>query len=74
MKPDEIPDTESLATTLDRVLPFWESEIVADIKAGKKVLVRTFGTVGIALYWPRPVDESIEPSCVELSSVVFRKD
>lgn len=40
LAPDEIPDTESLATTLARVLPYWESEIVPDIKGGKKVLVR----------------------------------
>lgn len=40
LAPDEIPDTESLATTLARVLPYWESEIVPDIKGGKRVLVR----------------------------------
>ena len=40
LSPEEIPDTESLATTLERVLPYWEKEIVPDIKAGKKVLVR----------------------------------
>lgn len=39
MKPDEIPDTESLATTLERVLPYWEKNIATDIKSGKKVLV-----------------------------------
>lgn len=39
LKPHELPDTESLATTLERVLPYWESEIAPDIKAGKRVLV-----------------------------------
>ena len=34
-----MPDTESLATTLDRVLPYWEKVISPDIKDGKKVLV-----------------------------------
>ncbi|CAM9667197.1 unnamed protein product, partial [Hapterophycus canaliculatus] len=37
---NELPDTESLATTLDRVLPYWEKVISPDIKAGKNVLVR----------------------------------
>jgi len=35
--PDEF--TESLATTLDRVLPFWEESIVPQIKEGKTVLI-----------------------------------
>lgn len=50
LKPDEIPDTESLATTLDRVLPYWEQEIAADIKGGKRVLVRGSDACG---YWMR---------------------
>lgn len=40
LSPDEKPDTESLATTLKRVLPYWEKVIGPDIKAGKNVLVR----------------------------------
>ncbi|CAN0272051.1 unnamed protein product [Ascophyllum nodosum] len=43
LSPEEIPDTESLATTLERVLPYWEKEIVPDIKAGKKVLIAAHG-------------------------------
>jgi len=38
-----LPDTESLATTLDRVLPMWDSEIVPQLKAGKTVLVAAHG-------------------------------
>lgn len=34
---------ESLKTTLDRVLPFWESDIVPTIKSGKNVLVAAHG-------------------------------
>jgi bisphosphoglycerate-dependent phosphoglycerate mutase len=33
----ELPKTESLKLTVDRVLPFWESDIVPAIKSGKKV-------------------------------------
>ena len=35
--------TESLATTLERVVPYWNSEIVPEIKAGKTVLVAAHG-------------------------------
>ncbi|CAN0193069.1 unnamed protein product, partial [Scytosiphon promiscuus] len=40
---NELPDTESLATTLERVLPYWEKVISPDIKAGKKVLIAAHG-------------------------------
>jgi len=35
--------TESLATTLDRVLPYWEESIVPQLKDGKKVIVAAHG-------------------------------
>ena len=35
--------TESLATTLDRVVPFYNSEIVPQLKMGKTVLVTAHG-------------------------------
>jgi 2,3-bisphosphoglycerate-dependent phosphoglycerate mutase len=35
--------TESLATTLDRVLPYWEGKIVPEIKDGKTVLITAHG-------------------------------
>jgi len=35
--------TESLKTTLDRVLPYWHSDIVPRIKKGKKVLIAAHG-------------------------------
>jgi len=38
-----LPSTESLATTADRVLPYWEKFIVPEIKAGKKVLIAAHG-------------------------------
>ena len=34
---------ESLATTLDRVLPYWEKEIVPMIKSGKKIIIAAHG-------------------------------
>lgn len=38
-----LPDTESLKTTLDRVLPMWEGEIAPMLTAGKTVLVAAHG-------------------------------
>ncbi len=39
----EVPRTESLAIVIDRLLPYWEEEIVPDLKAGKTVLVAAHG-------------------------------
>jgi len=38
-----IPDTESLKTTLDRVLPYWNQAIAPRLKAGADVLVAAHG-------------------------------
>ena len=38
-----IPDTESLKTTLDRVLPYWDEVIVPRLKAGEDVLIAAHG-------------------------------
>ena len=39
----EVPRTESLKIVIDRLLPYWGSEIVPDLKAGKTVLVTAHG-------------------------------
>jgi 2,3-bisphosphoglycerate-dependent phosphoglycerate mutase len=39
----KVPDTESLKTTLERVLPYWEAEIAPRLKAGENVLVGAHG-------------------------------
>ncbi|HZV85059.1 MAG TPA: 2,3-diphosphoglycerate-dependent phosphoglycerate mutase [Brevundimonas sp.] len=38
-----IPDTESLKTTLDRVLPYWDAEIAPRLRAGEDVLIAAHG-------------------------------
>ncbi len=38
-----IPATESLKTTLDRVLPYWDTEIAPKLKAGENVLIAAHG-------------------------------
>jgi 2,3-bisphosphoglycerate-dependent phosphoglycerate mutase len=39
----EIPDTESLKTTLDRVMPYWDEAIAPRLRADDKVLVAAHG-------------------------------
>ena len=38
-----IPNTESLKTTLERVLPYWESEIAPRVAAGETLLIAAHG-------------------------------
>ena len=38
-----IPDTESLKTTLDRVLPYWDEAIAPRLAAGEDVLIAAHG-------------------------------
>jgi len=38
-----LPATESLKLVIDRLLPYWESEIAADLRAGRTVLVTAHG-------------------------------
>lgn len=40
---DDAPRTECLKDVLERLLPFWESDISGDLKAGKTVLVAAHG-------------------------------
>lgn len=39
----EVPRTESLKLTIERVLPYWEAEIAPMLKAGKRVLISAHG-------------------------------
>jgi 2,3-bisphosphoglycerate-dependent phosphoglycerate mutase len=39
----ELPRTESLKLVIDRMLPYWESDITVDLAAGKTVLVTAHG-------------------------------
>ena len=38
-----IPDAESLKDTIARVLPYWESAIVPELQAGKRVIIAAHG-------------------------------
>jgi 2,3-bisphosphoglycerate-dependent phosphoglycerate mutase len=43
LKPDELPLTECLKDTVERVLPYWHEEISPNIKSGKKILISAHG-------------------------------
>ncbi len=43
LSPDQLPAAESLKLTLERVLPFWESDLVPAIKSGKNIVIAAHG-------------------------------
>jgi len=40
---NDLPSTECLADVVERMMPYWESHIVPDLKAGKTVMVAAHG-------------------------------
>ena len=40
---DKLPTTECLKDVVERLLPYWESAIVPDLRAGKTVLIAAHG-------------------------------
>jgi 2,3-bisphosphoglycerate-dependent phosphoglycerate mutase len=43
LTPSQLPATESLKITLERVLPYWHSSLAPVIKSGKRVLIAAHG-------------------------------
>jgi len=43
LKPEQLPATESLKITLDRVLPYWHSTLAPMILSGKRLLIAAHG-------------------------------
>jgi 2,3-bisphosphoglycerate-dependent phosphoglycerate mutase len=43
LTPEQLPATESLKITLERVLPYWHSTLSPVIKSGKRVIVAAHG-------------------------------
>ena len=43
LKEEELPRTESLKDTLNRLLPYWDEAIVPDLREGKIVLISAHG-------------------------------
>ncbi len=65
LSPGEIPATESLKLTLERVLPYWRSDIVPAIKSGKRVLIAAHGNSLRALV--KYLDDIPESEITELN-------
>jgi len=61
----QLPLTESLKDTVARFVPYWESTIAPDIKAGKKVLIAAHGNSLRALV--KYLDNVSEKDIVELN-------
>jgi 2,3-bisphosphoglycerate-dependent phosphoglycerate mutase len=61
LRPEDLPATESLKDTLERVLPYWHETIVPELKREQKVLVVAHGNSLRALvkYLDRIPDEDI---------------
>jgi 2,3-bisphosphoglycerate-dependent phosphoglycerate mutase len=43
LNPEDLPLVEDLEATVERVLPYWEEEIVPKIKSGKKIIISAHG-------------------------------
>lgn len=65
LTPEELPATESLKITLDRVLPFWHSTVAPMIKSGKRVLIAAHGNSLRALV--KYLDNVSEKDILELN-------
>jgi len=65
LSPEEIPSGECLADTIARVVPYWEKEIVPEIRAGKRIIVAAHGNSLRALV--KYIDKISEKDIVELN-------
>jgi len=65
LKESELPKTESLKITLERVVPYWEKVIAPQLKSGKKVLIAAHGNSlrGLVKY----IDNIAEADIAELN-------
>ena len=61
----ELPATESLKDTLQRVLPYWNSRIAPELRAGRNVMVTAHGNSLRAMV--KMLDEVPESEIVELN-------
>lgn len=43
LSPEELPRTESLKLTVERMMPYWHTTIAPSVKAGKQVLIAAHG-------------------------------
>lgn len=65
LKPEELPVAESLKTTLDRVLPYWNNRLAPELNAGRDVLVVAHGNSLRALV--KMLDQMSDAEIVEFN-------
>ncbi|NLL37823.1 MAG: 2,3-diphosphoglycerate-dependent phosphoglycerate mutase [Fretibacterium sp.] len=65
LSPSEIPVGECLANTVTRVVPYWQQEIVPEIRAGKRIIIAAHGNSLRALV--KHLDGISEKDIVELN-------
>ena len=76
LKENELPTTENLIDTIERVMVYWDSDIVKDLAAGKRVIIAAHGNSlrGLIKYLDNMTDEEViklelqtgNPICYEL--------
>lgn len=65
LSPDQLPATESLKITLERVLPYWHGTVAPAIKSGKRLLIVAHGNSIRALV--KYLDNISDTDIVELN-------
>lgn len=65
LKPEQLPATESLKNTLERVLPYWHSTIAPSMQSGKRLLIAAHGNSLRALV--KYLDHLSDQEIVELN-------
>lgn len=65
LSPEQLPATECLLDTVERVLPFWQETIAPSIRAGRRVLVAAHGNSLRALI--KHLDQVSEDDIVHLN-------
>lgn len=76
LKENELPTTENLIDTIERVMEYWNSDIVKDLEVGKRVIIAAHGNSlrGLIKYLDNMTDEEViklelqtgNPICYEL--------
>jgi 2,3-bisphosphoglycerate-dependent phosphoglycerate mutase len=65
LRPEQVPSTEALKNTLERVLPFWHNTLAPTIRSGERVLIAAHGNSMRALV--KYLDKISDQDIVELN-------
>ena len=57
----ELPTTESLALTIDRVVPYWNETILPRLKSGERVIIAAHGNIPTGVPLVYEFDENFKP-------------